>query len=227
VAMDTKILLVEDEVTLRETLAYNLTQAGYQVRQTGNGIEALELARADSLHLIVLDIMLPELDGLSFCRILRREQSTPIIFVTARGSELDRIVGLETGADDYLVKPFSLAEFMVRVRAVLRRASAARLVEQIESGNLMLDLRGRRVNLNGQPLKLSHKEFDLLAVLMQNRGAALTRDLLMQQVWGYDHSDNDRTVDVHMRWLREKIETNPSDPQRIITVRGVGYRFEN
>jgi DNA-binding response OmpR family regulator len=225
--MDTKILLVEDEATLRETLCYNLTQAGYQVRQTGNGIEALEWARAEAFHLIVLDIMLPDLDGLSFCRILRREQSTPIIFVTARGSELDRIVGLETGADDYLVKPFSLAEFMVRVRAVLRRASAARLVEQIESGNLLLDLRGRRVSLNGQPLKLSHKEFDLLAVLMQNRGAALTRDLLMQQVWGYDHSDNDRTVDVHMRWLREKIEADPSAPQRIITVRGVGYRFEH
>jgi two-component system OmpR family response regulator len=224
--MDTRILLVEDEKTLRETLAYNLTQAGYQVVQSSNGMDALELARAEMFQLIVLDIMLPELDGLSFCRILRREQSTPIIFVTARSSELDRIIGLEGGADDYIVKPFSLDEFMARVRVVLRRTSAARLIEQVESGNLTLDLRSRRVRLNGQSLKLSQKEFDLLAVLMQNRGAVLTRDLLVQQVWGYDHSGNDRTVDVHVRWLREKIEADPSAPQRIVTVRGVGYRFE-
>jgi DNA-binding response OmpR family regulator len=224
--MDTRILLVEDEKTLRETLAYNLTQAGYQVAQSGNGIDALDLVRAETFQLIVLDIMLPELDGLSFCRILRREQSTPIIFVTARGAELDRIIGLESGADDYIVKPFSLDEFMARVRVVLRRTSAARLIEQVESDNLVLDLRGRRVRLNGQLIKLSHKEFELLSTLMQNRGAVLTRDLLVQQVWGLDHPDNDRTVDVHVRWLREKIEADPSNPQRIVTVRGVGYRFE-
>jgi DNA-binding response OmpR family regulator len=224
--MDTRILLVEDEKTLRETLAYNLSQASYQVVQSSNGIDALDLVRAATFQLIVLDIMLPELDGLSFCRILRREQSTPIIFVTARGSELDRIIGLESGADDYIVKPFSLDEFMARVRVVLRRTSATRLIEQVESGNLTLDLRGRRVSLNGQLIKLSHKEFELLSTLMQNRGAVLTRDLLVQQVWGYDHSGNDRTVDVHVRWLREKIEADPSAPQRIVTVRGMGYRFE-
>jgi DNA-binding response OmpR family regulator len=224
--MDTRILLVEDEKTLRETLAYNLTQAGYQVTQSGNGLDALDLARTEPFQLIVLDIMLPDLDGLSFCRILRREQSTPIIFVTARGTDLDRIIGLESGADDYIVKPFSLEEFMARVRAVLRRASAIRLIEQVESGNLTVDLRGRRVSLNGKPLKLSQKEFDLLSLLMQNQGAVLTRDLLVQRVWGLDHSGNDRTVDVHVRWLREKIEANPSNPQRIVTVRGMGYRFE-
>jgi DNA-binding response OmpR family regulator len=224
--MGASILLVEDEKTLRETLAYNLTQAGYQVSQSSNGIDALELARAETFQLIVLDILLPELDGLSLCRILRREQFMPIIFVTARGSELDRIIGLETGADDYIVKPFSLDEFMARVRVVLRRASAIRLIEQVESGDLALDLRGRRASLGGQPLKLSQKEFDLLSILMQNRGAVLTRDLLVQQVWGLDHSGNDRTVDVHVRWLREKIERAPSNPQRIVTVRGVGYRFE-
>jgi DNA-binding response OmpR family regulator len=224
--MGASILLVEDEKTLRETLAYNLTQAGYQVSQSSNGIDALELARAETFQLIVLDILLPELDGLSLCRILRREQFTPIIFVTARGSELDCIIGLETGADDYIVKPFSLDEFMARVRVVLRRASAIRLIEQVESGDLALDLRGRRASLGGQPLKLSQKEFDLLSILMQNRGAVLTRDLLVQQVWGLDHSGNDRTVDVHVRWLREKIERAPSNPQRIVTVRGVGYRFE-
>jgi DNA-binding response OmpR family regulator len=224
--MGASILLVEDEKTLRETLAYNLTQAGYQVSQSSNGIDALELARAETFQLIVLDILLPELDGLSLCRILRREQFMPIIFVTARGSELDCIIGLETGADDYIVKPFSLDEFMARVRVVLRRASAIRLIEQVESGDLALDLRGRRASLGGQPLKLSQKEFDLLSILMQNRGAVLTRDLLVQQVWGLDHSGNDRTVDVHVRWLREKIERAPSNPQRIVTVRGVGYRFE-
>jgi DNA-binding response OmpR family regulator len=224
--MDTRILLVEDEKTLRETLAYNLTQAGYQVTQSGNGLDALDLARTEPFQLIVLDIMLPDLDGLSFCRILRREQSTPIIFVTARGTDLDRIIGLESGADDYIVKPFSLEEFMARVRAVLRRASAIRLIEQVESGNLTVDLRGRRVSLNGKLLKLSQKEFDLLSLLMQNQGAVLTRDLLVQRVWGLDHSGNDRTVDVHVRWLREKIEANPSNPQRIVTVRGMGYRFE-
>ena len=222
-----KLLIVEDETTLRETLAYNLTQEGYQVTQTGDGAEALELARADKFDLIVLDIMLPSLDGLSFCRILRREQATPIIMLTARGGEVDRIVGLESGADDYIVKPFSLGEFLARVRAVLRRTpSAALRTDRLESGDLALDLTGRRVSVGGREIKLSHKEFDLLSALVRNKGAVLSRDLLLDQVWGYDHIGDDRTVDVHVRWLREKIEADPSDPQRIVTVRGVGYRFE-
>jgi len=225
--MATKLLIVEDETTLRETLAYNLTQEGYQVTQTGNGADALELARADKFDLIVLDIMLPDLDGLSFCRILRREQATPIIMLTARGGEMDRIVGLESGADDYIVKPFSLGEFLARVRAVLRRTPSASLrTDRLESGDLALDLTARRVSVSGREIKLSHKEFDLLAALVRNKGAVLSRDLLLEQVWGYDHVGDDRTVDVHVRWLREKIEADPSDPQRIVTVRGVGYRFE-
>jgi DNA-binding response OmpR family regulator len=225
--MATKLLIVEDEVTLRETLAYNLTQEGYQVTQTGNGANALELARADKFDLIVLDIMLPDLDGLSFCRILRREQATPIIMLTARGGEVDRIVGLESGADDYIVKPFSLGEFLARVRAVLRRTPSASLrTDRLESGDLALDLTARRVSVSGREIKLSHKEFDLFAALVRNKGAVLSRDLLLEQVWGYDHVGDDRTVDVHVRWLREKIEADPSDPQRIVTVRGVGYRFE-
>ncbi len=225
--MATKLLIVEDETTLRETLAYNLTQEGYQVTQTGDGAEALELARADKFDLIVLDIMLPGLDGLSFCRILRREQATPIIMLTARGGEVDRIVGLESGADDYIVKPFSLGEFLARVRAVLRRTpSAALRADRLESGDLALDLTGRRVSVGGREIKLSHKEFDLLSALVRNKGAVLSRDLLLDQVWGYDHIGDDRTVDVHVRWLREKIEADPSEPQRIVTVRGVGYRFE-
>ena len=225
--METKLLIVEDEVTLRETLAYNLTQEGYQVTQSGDGSAALELARADKFDLIVLDIMLPGLDGLSFCRILRKEQTTPIIMLTARGGEVDRIVGLESGADDYIVKPFSLGEFLARVRAVLRRTPSVSLqTDRIESGDLLLDLTARRVSVGGREIKLSHKEFDLLAELVRNKGAVLSRDLLLEQVWGYDRVGDDRTVDVHVRWLREKIEADPSDPQRIVTVRGVGYRFE-
>jgi DNA-binding response OmpR family regulator len=225
--MATKLLIVEDEVTLRETLAYNLTHEGYQVTQSGDGAEALELARADKFDLIVLDIMLPGLDGLSFCRILRKEQTTPIIMLTARGGEVDRIVGLESGADDYIVKPFSLGEFLARVRAVLRRApTAAKRTDRLESGDLALDLVARRVSMGEREIKLSHKEFDLLSVLVRNKGAVLSRDLLLEQVWGYDRVGDDRTVDVHVRWLREKIEADPSDPQRIVTVRGVGYRFE-
>lgn len=227
--MPTRILIVEDEKTLRETLAYNLTKEGYEVAQSGDGGEGLEMARAQPFDLIVLDIMLPGLDGLSFCRILRKEQSTPIIMLTARGGEVDRIVGLESGADDYIVKPFSLGEFLARVRAILRRVpQAVRQVppDRIESNDLLLDLSSRRAYRAGQELKLSHKEFDLLLTLMNNKGMVLSRDLLLQQVWDYEFAGDTRTVDVHIRWLREKIEQDASTPQRIVTVRGVGYRFE-
>jgi DNA-binding response OmpR family regulator len=226
--MTTRILIVEDEATLRETLAYNLVNEGYEVSKSGDGAEALEMARVEKFDLIVLDIMLPSLDGLSFCRILRKEQATPVIMLTARSSEVDRIIGLESGADDYIVKPFSLGEFLARVRAVLRRAPAVTArTDQLESGDLMLDLTARRASLGGHELKLSHKEFDLLVTLVRNKGAVLSRDLLVERVWGYDHIGDDRTVDVHVRWLREKIEADPSNPQRIVTVRGVGYRFES
>jgi DNA-binding response OmpR family regulator len=227
IAMTTRILIVEDETTLREALVYNLAHEGYEVAHSGDGAEALDLARAEKFDLIVLDIMLPNLDGLSFCRILRKEQSTPIIMLTARGGEVDRIMGLESGADDYIVKPFSLGEFLARVRAILRRAPAQTLrTDRVASGNLQLDLTARRAYLGESELKSSHKEFDLLATLVRNKGAVLSRDLLVEQVWGYDHIGDDRTVDVHVCWLREKIEPDPSDPQRIVTVRGVGYRFE-
>ena len=226
--MVTRILIIEDETTLRETLAYNLANEGYEVAQSGDGAEALDLARAEKFDLIVLDIMLPTLDGLSFCRILRKEQATPVIMLTARGGEVDRILGLESGADDYVVKPFSLGEFLARVRAVLRRAPASAVrTDRLESGDLALDLTARRVYVGARELKLSHKEFDLLATLVRNKGAVLSRGLLLEQVWGYDYVGDDRTVDVHMRWLREKIEPDPSEPRRIVTVRGVGYRFES
>jgi len=221
------ILLVEDDDTLRKTLAYNLSQEGYKVVQTGDGAEALTLAREHDPDLIVLDVMLPTLDGLSVCRIIRNESDVPIIILTARGSEVDRIVGLEIGADDYIVKPFSLGEFLARVRAILRRApSAHSVVDRLESGDLTLDLIARRATRHGEELRMTHKEFDLLATLMRNRGAVLSRDLLLERVWGYDYAGQTKTVDVHVRWLREKIESDPSHPQRIVTVRGVGYRFE-
>ena len=220
-----KILVVEDETTLRETLAYNLKREGYEVVATGDGGEALELARESQFDLIVLDVMLPTLDGLSIVRILRKEQRTPIILVTARSGEVDRIMGLETGADDYVVKPFSLGELLARVRAVLRR-SAPEATTALQAGELTLDLIGRKAYRGKEELHLSHKEFDLLAALIKNSGIALSRDRLLQQVWGYDYPGDTRTVDVHIRWLREKIEEDAAEPKRIVTVRGVGYRFE-
>ena len=221
------ILLVEDDDTLRKTLAYNLSKEGYTVNQTDDGAQALEMARDNMPDLIVLDVMLPSLDGLSVCRIIRNESDVPIVMLTARGSEVDRIVGLEIGADDYIVKPFSLGEFLARVRAILRRAPTARtVVDRLEAGDLILDLIARRATRNGDELRMTHKEFDLLATLMRNRGAVLSRDLLLERVWGYDYSGQTKTVDVHVRWLREKVEEDPSSPKRIVTVRGVGYRFE-
>lgn len=222
-----KILVVEDDETLRKTLVYNLEKEGYKVRQTGDGADALTIAREQMPDLIILDVMLPSLDGLSVCRILRKESDVPIVMLTARDSEVDRIVGLEIGADDYIVKPFSLGELLARVRAVLRRSPKAHsATDQLESGDLLLDLIARRAFRNNEELRLTHKEFDLLASLMRNRGAVLSRDLLLEKVWGYEFSGETKTVDVHVRWLREKIEEDPSDPKRIVTVRGVGYRFE-
>jgi DNA-binding response OmpR family regulator len=226
----TKIVIVEDDPTLAETLAENLSEEEYEVVTAADGERGLALVRANLPDLIVLDIMLPVLDGLSVCRIIRKDPTTshiPIIMLTARGTEVDKIVGLESGADDYIVKPFGLGEFLARVRAVMRRAPGrATVQDELISGDLRMDLTGRRAYLGNEELHLSHKEFDLLAELMRNQGAVLSRDLILTKVWGYEFFGDKRTVDVHIRWLREKIERDPSDPQRIITVRGVGYRFE-
>jgi DNA-binding response OmpR family regulator len=223
-----KVLLVEDEATLRETLALNLSAEGYEVITAGDGLSGLRLAREQTPDLVILDLMLPELDGLSLTRLLRRDSSVPIIMLTARGTEIDKIAGLETGADDYVVKPFSLGELLARVRANLRRASTDPRSQSVrlQAGNLLLDLLARRALLDDKEVKLTHREFDLLAELMRNQGAVLSRDLLLTRVWGYDYVGDSHTVDVHIRWLREKIEVDPSSPQRISTVRGVGYRFE-
>ena len=223
-----KILIVEDEATVRDTLALNLRAEGFDVLSAGDGVTGLRLAREQTPDLIVLDLMLPELDGLSLCRMLRRDSQVPIIMLTARGTEMDKITGLETGADDYVVKPFSLGELLARVRANLRRATTdtRAAASRLQSADLVLDLLGRRATLNGVEVKLTHREFDLLAELMRNQGAVLSRDLLLTRVWGYDYVGDSHTVDVHIRWLREKIEIDPSAPQRLTTVRGVGYRFE-
>ncbi len=220
----TKLLLVEDDQTLLDTLTFNLTREGYDVISASDGVTALDLARQEKPDLILLDVMLPGLDGLTVCRTLRRETDAPIVLLTARSSEVDRIVGLDTGADDYIVKPFSLGELMARLRAVMRRGQH-RVETKLQSGDLVLDLVGHRAMRNGKNLNLPPKEFDLLAELIRHKGAVLTRDLLLQRVWGFDFAGDSRTVDVHIRWLREKIEDDPANPQRIETVRGLGYRF--
>ncbi len=227
VDMPEKILIVEDDSTLLDTIAYNLKQEGYTVLTAADGLKGLATAREDKPDLVILDLMLPQLDGLSVCRALRREMSIPIIMLTARSGEVDRIVGLDSGADDYIVKPFSLGEFLARVRAALRRgASVAAASTRLESGDLALDLVSHKARRAGDELTLAPKEFDLLAELIRNRGAVLSRDLLLQRVWGFDFAGDTRTVDVHVRWLREKIEPDPANPVRIQTVRGIGYRFE-
>jgi DNA-binding response OmpR family regulator len=232
--MTETLLLVDDDATLRETLALNLRGAGYAVLTAADGVAALEQAQAQKPDLVILDLMLPELDGLTVCRSLRQSSDVPVLMLTARTGELDKIVGLESGADDYLTKPFSVGELLARIRALLRRAGPRPTGEELASGDpsagsepaLVLNLMSRRASLGGQDLVLSPKEFSLLAELIRNRGAVLSRDLLLTRVWGYDFLGDSRTVDVHIRWLREKIEADPSDPRRIVTVRGIGYRFE-
>ena len=229
--MTKKILIVEDEEKLVSNLAQKLRAEGYDVYTALDGEHGWELARQEKYDLFVLDIMLPGLDGLSLCRMIRNDiksSEVPIIMLTARGTEVDKIVGLESGADDYIVKPFGLGEFLARVRVQMRRPPPERKAQRDELSvdNLRLDLTGRRVFKGSEELKLSNKEFDLLAELMRNKNVVLSRDLILTKVWGYDYFVDKRTVDVHIRWLREKIEDNPSSPKRISTVRGVGYRFE-
>ena len=229
--MAKKVLLVEDEEKLINNLADKLRAEGYDVCTALDGETGWSLARQNTYDLIVLDIMLPGLDGLSLCRMIRNDPQmldVSIIILTARGTEVDKIVGLESGADDYIVKPFGLGEFLARVRVQMRRPSSDRTLYQDEliSNDLKLNLTGRRVFKGDEEIQLSNKEFNLLAELMQNKNAVLSRDLILTKVWGYDYFVEKRTVDVHIRWLREKIEDNPSNPKRISTVRGVGYRFE-
>ncbi len=234
--MAEKVLVVEDEPTLVETLSYNLARQGYAVVTATDGRTALELARRERPDLILLDVMLPELDGIEVCRILRQETAVPIIMLTARDEEIDKVVGLEVGADDYMTKPFSMRELMARVKANLRRVRLIREEAEVEDeaaagqrlsfGDLLVDLGRREVRLRGAPMPLTPREFELLAFLARNRGMVLSRDLILERVWGWDFAGGTRTVDVHIRGLREKLEDDPARPTRILTVRGAGYRFE-
>lgn len=222
------VLLVEDDATLAETVKYNLEREGYTVLHAGDGMLALEIARREQPDILVLDIMLPRLDGFSVCRMLRKESSVPVIMLTARQDEYDRIAGLEMGADDYLPKPFSMGELHARIRAILRRTDRAQGGDRdiMQLGSIKLDAGSRRIWRDNHEVQLSQKEFDLLACLMRNRGLALSRDVLLERVWGMDYVGDGRTVDVHVRWLREKIESDPSAPEYLQTVRGIGYRFD-
>jgi DNA-binding response OmpR family regulator len=220
-----KVLIVEDESVLLDLLTRHLESEGYTVITASRGDDGLEVARRETPDICVLDVMLPGLDGLSLCRILRRESDVPIILLTARAGEVDRVIGLDNGADDYVVKPFSLPELTARIRAALRR-TPKRSDNQLQVGDIRLDVAARRAYRGDKELKLSYKEFELLATLIRNKGAVLSREFLISQVWGYDFDGDMRTVDVHVRWLREKIEEDPSNPRHLQTVRGVGYRID-
>ena len=227
-----KILVIEDDRTLREALRYNLVAEGYEVLVADDGGVGLISARQDGPDVIVLDLMLPSLSGLEICKAIRRDGSiVPIIMLTARDSELDRVGGLESGADDYVTKPFSMRELLARVGAQIRRMDMLKSVSQstadqiIDLGNLVINRGYRGVTLDGKQLELRPREFDLLAHLAANPGRVYTRDQLLQDVWGFEYSGDTRTVDVHVRWLRLKIEKDPSKPTLLGTVRGVGYRI--
>jgi DNA-binding response OmpR family regulator len=241
--MSYQVLVVEDDATLRDTLQYNLSHQGYRVLTADNGHTALDIARVEAPDLLLLDVMLPGIDGFEVCRILRKETNVPILMLTARTEEVDKIIGLELGADDYLTKPFSMREMLARVKALLRRVELIReelSAEQVDAtaealpgaghpltfGDLTIDEARREVLLGGQVVRIKPKEYDLLLFLAHHQGIALSRDLILERVWGWSYDGNSRTVDVHVRWLREKIEPDPARPARILTVRGLGYRFD-
>ncbi len=227
--MPKRILVVEDDASIRDTLAFNLKKEGYQVTLARDGAEALARAREGHLDLILLDLMLPELTGLEVCRILRQEGNVPIIMLTAKESEIDKIVGLQLGADDYITKPFSLGELFARMTAVLRRSDqreARGETEEDRIGRLRIDRAGRRAFVDAEELRFTPKEWELLAYLARRPGRVFTREILLEQVWGYNYLGDRKTVDVHVRWLREKLGRFGSLGFEIVTVRGVGYRLD-
>ena len=224
--MARSILVVEDEPTLRETLVEALEADGFRVTAAPDGRVALERFRSDRPDLILLDLMLPEISGIDVCRIIRAESSVPIIMLTARGSEVDKVVGLELGADDYVTKPFSLRELAARIRAVFRRgeqAAAAGMPPIVDLGHVQVDLAGHRILRGGADVPVKPKVFEVLSFLVRHPGQVVTRDQLLELVWGYDYAGETRTVDVHVHWLRAAVEADPGRPTLIQTVRGVGY----
>ena len=226
------ILVVEDEENLLAAIKYNLDNEGYLSITANNGTEAIGLVSSEDPDLVILDVMLPELDGLEVCRIIRKDNDVPIIFLTAKDQEMDRVVGLELGADDYVVKPFSMRELLARVKAMLRRQrvkdsfTKVHLEEVLVSGSLSLNTASRILTRDGEILDIKPRAFDLLLLLMQNKGRAFSREQILERLWGTDFYGDTRTVDVHIRWIREKIEDDPSDPTKLKTVRSIGYRFE-
>ncbi len=222
------ILVVDDEPTVRETLAENLQREGYRVVTASDGREALARFRSERPDLVILDVMLPELSGVEVCRIIRAESAVPILMLTAKDAEIDTVVGLEVGADDYVTKPFSLRELLARVRALLRRLEQQAVEAPpavIDLGAVQVDLAGHRLLRDGHAVAIKPKAFDLLAFLVRHPGQVFTRDQLLEHVWGYDYAGETRTVDVHMHWLRTDIEADTGHPTFLQTVRGVGYVF--
>lgn len=237
--MSERILVVDDEKALRESLAFNLQRQGYIVDVAADGLTALDTARKNHPDLILLDIMLPGMDGFEVARVLRQESNTPILMLTARDDEIDRVVGLEVGADDYMTKPFSMRELDARVKAMLRRVRLIREELGVKPqegvistpplifGNLVMDLDRHVVKKDNIELELNPKEYELLKYLLERPGKVISREQLIRDIWGWDFAGDTRTVDVHIRWLRQKIESDPSNPTRLVTVRGAGYRFES
>ena len=230
--MSAKILIVEDDSNLLATLKYNLNKENFSVVTAADGAKALEVARSEKPDLIILDLMLPELSGYEVCRILRKDMTVPILMLTARTEEVDKIVGLEIGADDYMTKPFSMRELLARVRAMLRRAEMTKTLaddhqQPMKIGGLEIDIPRHQAFLRDLQLDLSPKEFELLAFLAKNKGLVFNREQLLEKVWGYDYAGDTRTVDVHIRWLRQKIESDPAKPERVVTIRGTGYKLES
>jgi DNA-binding response OmpR family regulator len=228
-----RVLIVDDEPNIRHTVSYNLWREGHEVLEAANGAAALATARGQSLDLVILDLMLPGIDGLEVCRRLRERSAVPILMLTARSGEVDRVVGLELGADDYLAKPFSLRELLARVKAILRRAEMDRTVveaaepDRIAAGDLLIQLSRRRVEVSGAEVALKPREFDLLAFLARHPGQVFSRAQLLSRVWDYAYAGDTRTVDVHVRSLRTKLGDQSDKPRWIETVWGVGYRFRD
>ena len=227
-----RLLVVEDDTAILEAVAYNLEREGHEVVRAEDGVSALELSRTIEPDLIVLDLMLPRMSGFDVCRVVREERPVPIVMLTARDTEADTVAGLDLGADDYITKPFSMRELLARVGAVLRRDELSREAgggpvrgEVLSGGGIELRSGARDVTKDGTPVALRPKEFELLEFLMRHPGQALPRDTILERVWGYEFGGGTRTVDVHIRWLREKIEDHPSSPTCLLTVRGVGYKF--
>jgi len=234
--MTEKVLIIEDELVLLETLLYNFRKEGYEVKTADNGEVGLQLARDWLPDLVLLDVMLPGINGFDVCKRIRQEQETPILLLTARDDEIDRVIGFEIGADDYITKPFSMRELLARVKTRLKAFQKYQQKNQAEtepssedlitSGNLEIDGKRQEIRLDGKVLELKPKEKDLLCYLVKHRGRAVSREVILENVWGWDFFGATRTVDVHIRWLRRKIEVEPSNPVRLVTVPGVGYRFE-